>query len=117
MAVILGTVTLDNVLTWDEEETTEIPIKMVVRKTTPTHQGQYFTRSPRRINITARCTATIKADLRTLKNLCVWQALYDYDGVTFVDYVWIESLAPEWRGDEDKNFPWHTRISLICSST
>ena len=117
MAVILGTVTLDEVLTWEEEETTTVPIKMVVRKTTPTVQEQYFTRTPRRINIVARCTAAVKLSLRNLKNLCVWQDLYDYDGVTWVDHVWIESLIPDWAGDQDKNFPWHIRIALICSST
>ena len=117
MAVTLGTVTLTEVLTWDEDETVEIPVKRVVRKTSPTTQPQYFTRTPRRINIVARCTATVKANLRTLKNQYAWQTLYDYDGVTLVDYVWIENLNPEWAGDQDKNYPWHIRIALVCSST
>lgn len=117
MAVILGTVTLSEVLSWNEEETTTIPVKRVVRKTTPTTQSQYFVREPRKINITDRCTAATKLALRNLKNQHAWQTLYDYDGITLVDYVWIESLSPEWEGDQDKNYPWHTRISLICSST
>jgi hypothetical protein len=117
MAVILGTVTLSEVLTWSEEETVEIPIKRVVRKSTNTIQSAYFTRTPRMISITARCTATIKSDLRTLKNQYLWQTLYDYDGTTLVDYVWIEKLEPDWRGDQDKNYPWYINITLICSST
>jgi len=125
MPVKIGTVTLDHVLTWVEDDTEEIPVKKVVRKTTPTTQSQYFTVYPRLIDITARCTKTVKNALRTLQNQHDWQPLCDYDcvgdcnsaNVAFVDYVWMEKCKPEWQGDRDKNTPWHITISLICSAT
>ena len=125
MAVTIGTVTLDHVLSWVEDDTEEIPVKKVVRKTTPTTQSQYFTVYPRMIDITARCTRVTKDALRVLQNQHSWQPLCDYDCVgacnvanpAFVDYVWMEKVKPEWQGDRDKNTPWHITMTLICSAT
>lgn len=117
MAVILGSITLDHTLTWDEDATITIPRKKVIRKTTPTTQAQYFARSPREIVITARVTLATKELLHTLKNAHVWQALYDYDGITKVDDVWIESVKPSWRGGEDEDYPWLVTLNLVCSAT
>ena len=116
MAVVIGSVTLSEVLNWEEEETSTIPIKHVVRKDVPTTQAEYFTRTPRTITIETRCTKTTKDSLRTLKNQHDWQALYDYDG-SFIDYVWVETLSPRWQGDVDYDYPWLVRIQLICSAT
>lgn len=116
MAVVIGTVTLSEVLNWEEEETVTIPIKRVVRKDSPTTQAEYFTRTPRVITIETRCTKTTKDNLRSLKNQFNWQPLYDYDG-TYIDHVWMEGLSPRWRGDIDYDYPWQVRLTLICSST
>ncbi len=117
MAVKLGSVTLEHTLTWDEEATTTIPRKKVIRKTTPTTQAQYFCRTPREIIITARVTLALKEALHTLRNQNAWQALYDYDGVTKVDDVWVERVAPSWKGDEDEDNPWLVTLLLVCSTT
>lgn len=117
MAVILGTITLEHTLTWDEDATTTIPRKKVIRKTTPTTQSQYFCRTPREIVITARVTGVTKEALHTLRNAHVWQALYDYDGITKVDDVWIESVKPSWKGGEDEDNPWLVTLYLVCSTT
>lgn len=117
MTVKLGSVDLNNVLTWEEEEEDIIPKKRIVRKTTPTTQSAYFSRMPRMIYLTLRVTATEKASIRALKNQFVWQTLYDYDGITLVDYVWIEHVEPKWRGAVDKNYPWELALTLVCSST
>ena len=116
MAVILGSVTLSEVLNWEEEETSTIPVKRIVRKDGPTTQAEYFTRTPRIITIEARCTKTTKDAIRTLKNQHNWQPLYDYDG-TFIDNVWLETPTSRWQGDVDYDYPWLMRITLICSST
>ena len=117
MAVKLGSITLEHTLTWDEEATTTIPRKKVIRKTTPTTQSQYFARTPREIVITARVTLAQKEALHVLRNQHVWQALYDYDGVTKVDDVWLESVSPSWKGDEDEDNPWLVTLLLVCSKT
>jgi len=117
MAVVIGSVTLEVVLDWDEDEEMTIPIKRIVRKTTSgTTQSDFPTRTPRHIIITAKHTTTTKLAIRNLKNQAVWQTLYDYDG-TFVDHVWMEKLRHRWRGDQDHNYPWVMTLDLICSTT
>ena len=116
MVVKIGTVNLANVLTWEEEEESTIPIKRIVSKPTPTVQAEFFSRSPRIITLKTRLTRAEKLALRNLKNNFAWQPLYDYDN-TFVDYVWIEKIPSEWRGDEDATYPWLVTITMICSST
>jgi len=116
MVVKIGTVELPNVLNWEEEEVSSVPVKRVIRKTTPTVQAQYFTREPRKIVITTRLTTAERTDLRALKNLFQWQELYDYDD-SFVDYVWIEKLGVRWARAEFKDTPWVYMIDLICSQT
>jgi len=116
MPVIIGSVTLKRVLTWDEDEEMTIPVKRIVRKGVPTTQSDYFTRTPRHIVITAKNTATTKLAIRNLKNEAVWQDLYDYDG-TLVDAVWMERLSHRWIGDRDHNYPWLMTLDLICSTT
>lgn len=117
MAVILGSVTLENVLTWEEEESDTIPIKRIIRKSTPTTQSKYYVRTPRVITISVRANVTEKANIRNLKNQFLWQQLMDYDGITLVDYVWIQDVKSRWRGDIDKDYPWQVDIVLICSMT
>lgn len=116
MTVQIGTVSLYNVLNWEEEEVSTIPVKRVIRKRTPTTQSQFFDREPRRIFITTRLTTAEKASLRSLKNEFSWQALYDYDN-SFVDYVWIEKLHVRWARAEFNDTPWVYTIDLICSQT
>lgn len=117
MAVILGSITLDHVLSWDEQATMTIPRKKVIRKTTPTTQSEYWCRTPREIILRARVTSVTKEALHTLRNAHAWQDLYDYDGVTKVDDVWLESVRPSWKGDEDEDYPWLVELNLVCSST
>jgi len=114
MSVVIGSVTLSEVLNWKEETTVSVPIKSVVRKTTPTVQSEYFARLPKMITIEARCTRTIKADLEDLRDEFRWHVLLDYDG-TFVAYVWIEQLSPSWRGDIDYDYPWLVQLRLIST--
>jgi len=109
-------VTLNNVLNWEEEEASTVPVKRVIRKTSPTVQAQYFVREPRKIVITTRLTSVEKTDLRAKKNEFNWQALYDYDD-SFVDYVWIEKLGVRWARAEFHDTPWVYTIDLICSQT
>lgn len=125
MTVYIGTVALENVLDWEEEESMTIPIKHVIRKATPTTQAEYFDRSPRKIIITARLTRAEKQSLRDLKNVANWQPLCDYGctppcnsaNADFVDYVWIEKLHTRWRKPEFRDTPWVYTINLICSQT
>ena len=130
MPVYIGTVALENVLGWEEEESMTIPVKRVIRKTSPTTQAQYFVREPRRITITARLTRAEKNSLRSLKNEANWQFLCDHNCVPpcsdvnseFVDYVWIEKLdtrwSPEFKGSTPSyDTPWVYTIMLICSQT
>lgn len=125
MPVKIGTVDLSNVLNWEEEEVSSIPVKRVIRKTSPTTQAQYFIREPRKIVITARLTPAEKLSLRNLKNQFNWQPLCDYEatgacGVAnseFVDYVWIEKINHNYRGNIDRKYRWSSIISLICSQT
>lgn len=112
MPVSVGGVTLSEVLNWEEETTVGVPIKDVVRKTTPTVQSEYFTRSPRMITISARVTASVKASLETLRDQFVWHVLLDYDD-SFVCYVWINQCGMSWRGDVDHNYPWLAQLQLI----
>ena len=116
MVVKIGTVELENVLTWEEEEEDTIPKKCVVSKTTPTVQAEFFSRSPRILTLTTRLTKAEKLALRTLKNNFAWQPLYDYDD-TFIDYVWIERISTEWRKERYHSTPWLYTIMLICSTT
>jgi len=112
--VKIGTVELPNVLNWEEEEVSSVPIKRVIRKTTPTVQAQYFIREPRKITITTRLTSLEKQSLRDLKNEFNWQELYDYDD-SFVDCVWIEKLDARWARAEFHDTPWVYTVYLICS--
>ena len=116
MVVKIGTVELPNVLDWDEDEVSSVPVKKVIRKVTPTVQAQYFVREPRKIVITTRLTSAEKTSLRALKNEFNWQELYDYDD-SFVDYVWIEKLGVRWARAEFHDTPWVYTIDLICSQT
>jgi hypothetical protein len=116
MVVKIGTVDLSNVLNWDEEESSVIPKKKVLSKTTPTVQAEFFSRDARIITLKVRLTKAEKLLLRNLKNTFSWQPLYDYDD-TFVDYVWIERMTVEWRKREFHNTPWVYQIMLICSTT
>jgi len=117
MTVRIGTVSLERVLDWEGEEEITIPVKRIVRKTScGTSQSDYPTRTPRRIHLTVKVTATKKIEIRNLKNQAVWQELYDYDD-TFVDWVWIEALRPRWARERDSDFPWQIRIDLLCSTT
>jgi hypothetical protein len=114
--VIIGTVTLERVLDWEDEETIHIPIKRIVRRNRPTTQAPYFSREPNRIIITAKVSRSTRVALRNLKNQVSWQPLYDADGSLY-DYVWIERLNHKWYKDRDHNYPWLMTIDLICSST
>jgi hypothetical protein len=116
MTVSIGTVNLDTVLAWEEDEEMTMPKKRIVRKPTPTSQAAYFIRMPRQIVITAKMDKTVKASLRALKNQGCWQPLYDYDD-SFVDYVWIEKIHTQWQKEKDHNLPWVYDITLTCSST
>jgi hypothetical protein len=116
MTVRIGTVNLQNILTWEEEETDYIPKKRIVSKKTPTTQSEFFSIDPRTITLKARLTKAEKLALRNLKNQFAWQPLYDYDDA-FIDYVWIERIYSPWRGDEDATYPWLVTITLICSTT
>lgn len=117
MAVVIGSVTLEDVLDWDEDEEITIPVKKIIRKTScGTTQSDYPTRTPRYIVIIAKYTATTKLAIRNLKNEAIWQQLYDYDG-SFVDYVWMQKVHHKWIGDEDHNLPWLLTLNLICSTT
>ena len=116
MTVRIGAIALENVLNWEEEEVSGVPVKRVIRKTSPTVQAQYFSREPRKIFITTRLTAAEKASLRALKNEFNWQPLYDYDN-SFVDYVWIEKIRARWGKPEFNDTPWVYTIDLICSQT
>ena len=113
----IGGVSLENVLTWDEQTAATIPRKGVIRKPSPTTQAEYYCRTPREIIIKARATAAIKESLITLKNQHVWQVLLDYDGSTKVDDIWIEHCNSSWKGDEDENNPWLMTLELVCSTT
>lgn len=128
MPVKLGTVDLHNVLNWEEEEVSSVPVKRVIRKSSPTVQAQYFVREPRRITLTVRLTAAEKASLRTLKNLFQWQELCDFEAVgactefnpEFVDFVWIEKISTRWSSrfkSATCDTPWVYVINLICSQT
>lgn len=116
MVVYLGPVNLDNIRSWDGEGSSTIPIKKVIRKSTPTMQAQYYCRTPRQIVLTARVTSAYKEALHTMRNLHTWQQLLDYDGVTKVDDVWIEKVSESWKGDEDESYPWLVTIQLLCST-
>lgn len=116
MVVKIGTVELQNVLTWNEDEEDIIPKKKIVSKSTPTVQAEFFSRSPRGIVLKARLTASEKLALRNLKNQFAWQPLYDYDD-TFIDYVWIEKITTEWQRGTFHDTPWVYSIILVCSST
>lgn len=116
MTVRIGTVELENVLTWEEEETNVIPKKRIVSKSTPTVQAEFFSRDPRTIVLKARLTSAEKLALRNLKNNFAWQPLYDYDD-TFIDYVWIEKITTEWQKERFHDTPWVYDITLICSSS
>lgn len=116
MGVSIGTVDLDTVLGWEEDEEMTIPKKRIVRKATPTSQAAYFVRMPRQIVITAKMNKTVKAALRALKNQGCWQPLYDYDD-SFIDYVWIEKIHTQWQKEKDHTLPWVYDITLTCSST
>ena len=116
MTVSIGTVDLENVLAWEEDEEMTMPRKRIVRKPTPTSQAAYFVRMPRQIVITAKMNSVKKAELRTLKNQGCWQPLYDYDD-SFVDYVWVEKISTRWQREKDNLLPWVSDILLICSST
>lgn len=124
--VYLGTVSLPNVLNWEEEEVSSIPVKRVVRKTSPTTQAEYFTREPRKITLTTRLSRTEKDSLRDLKNEFSWQPLCDYDctppcnsaNPAFVDYVWIEKIGTRWAPEfKGSGTPWLYSVYLICSQT
>lgn len=115
MVVRLGSLTLNNVLNWEEEEIEEVPIKRPMRAD-PAVQSTYFIREPRRIIITTKLNNSEKIACEALEDICDWQELYDYDD-SFVDYVWIEKVKFNWRGDEDKTYPWLTALNLICSQT
>lgn len=117
MAVTLGGIELDPVLSWDGEAASTIPVKRVIRKQDPTSQSQYWCRTPREIILIARVTLAIKESLVALKNLHGWQLLYDYDGVTLIDSVWIMKVGEAWKGDEDETAPWLVTLQLLCSTT
>jgi len=125
MVVKLGTMDLNNVLSWEEENVITIPIKKPVRKLAPTTQSDYFTRTPKRIIITTRLTPAEKTQLRNLKNEHCWQPLCDFHATgvcneansDFIDYVWIEKITHDWRGDVDTTHRWLGTINLICSQT
>jgi len=116
MTVRIGTVSLENVLSWDEDEEATIPKKRIVSKTTPTVQAEFFSRSPRVITLGTKLTKAEKLALRNLKNVFAWQPLYDYDD-SFIDYVWIERISTRWQKEKDHTLPWFYDITLICSST
>ena len=116
MTVKIGSVDLHNVLNWEEDDLVTIPIKRPVGRKTPTSQSKFFTRTPKNIVITARVTPTEKTSIRALKNEFAWQPLYDYDD-SFIDYVWIEKLTHDWRGDVDRTCRWLSTLYLICSQT
>ena len=107
---------IDYVIDWNEDEGVPTPIKRLVRKESPTTQAEYSTRLPRIISLEGMCTKTNRNCLEDLKHTHQWLKLYDsYDSPT--DYVWIESLSSRWAGDEDHNYPWNVRMTLICSTT
>lgn len=114
MTVKIGTVELNNVVDWNEEEETSIPKKRIVRRPKVTTQAEYFSCTPRKIRITAKMTSVEYANLVTLMDTLDLQPLYDYDGVTLVDYVWIENLHRTWARNEDNYYPWVVEITLIC---
>lgn len=125
MPVKLGTVDLDNVLSWEEEDRVTVPIRKIIRKTTPTVQTEYYVRHPKKIIIRARMTAVEKLQIRNLKNQNCWQPLCDFWATgtcnsansEFIDYVWVEKLEHDWRGDKDHTYKWLSTITLICSQT
>jgi len=111
---------LDYVLSWDEDEGVPTPIKRLVRKESPTTQVEYFTRLPRIIELEGKATKTHRNCLEDLKHNHQWLRLYeDYSlgDEGFIDWVWLEYLSSRWAGDEDHNYPWHIRMTLICSTT
>ena len=116
MPVSIGAITLNDVLTWHDETTSTIPIKKILRKQGPTTQAPYFARTPLMITIRLRSTRALKTQLVTLKNQHTWQLLRDYDN-SIVDWVWMEQVRGEWRGDIDFDYPWLVTLELICSST
>lgn len=107
---------IDVVLSWHEEEVTPIPIKNIIRKSTPTVQANYWHREPRKIELELKVTRTKKQALEDCKHLHGWNQLYDFDGEV-IDWVWIESLSWRWAGNEDHNYPWRGKLVLICSGT
>ena len=117
MTVTIDTIELDFVLSWNEESTTNLPIKKVIRKSSSTTQPQYYCVTPREIIITARVTSDVKTSLYSLKDENTWQALYDYDGITKVDDVWIKNIKEHWEGNKNWTKPWLVTLLLICKVT
>lgn len=110
-----GSINLENVLNWKEEEGVPIPIKKILRRADVTTQAEYYSLTPRVINLELRGTRSLLNTLEDCKHCAGFAELYDYDG-TFVDNVFIENISPTWAGDEDKDYPWLVRLMLVCSS-
>ena len=112
--VTLGTITLQKIIDWEETKRRTVPIHDVVNDEQEV-QTDYSVVSPRQIKIIARLTSQEKADLKNLQKECNWQELKEED--TLIDYVWIDKLSFQWRGDEDYASPYYSTISLTCSNT
>lgn len=113
MTVTLGfpatRITLGRILEWEESRSETLPIKYPIGDEADT-QPSYYTKYPTVIEITCRLKGNERTTLYTMEAQKAWQPLIE-DGST--TNVWIESIEMDYRGKEDYEHPWLTKITLL----
>jgi len=103
---------IKNILEWREGLSRPIPIKKIYSKSTPTHQAQFSTTEPKEYTLLCRLCKDQKTQLETLDDAHTtlnWRDKND----NLIDTIYIRDVSFKDAHDEDHNFPWLTRITLV----